>query len=107
MKATQHWWLQRLTAILLLPLSYWLIAFLQLAFQANYFEMLEWLALPLNKIALILWFLIAFFHAIIGLKVVFEDYISHRGYRFAVIWSVNSIFGILALSAVVLLLQMG
>jgi succinate dehydrogenase / fumarate reductase membrane anchor subunit len=107
MKATQHWWMQRLTAILLLPLSYWLIAFLRLALNGNYFEMLEWLALPLNKIALISWFLVVFYHAAIGLQVVIEDYVSQRGYRFAAIWTVHSVFGILGLSAVVLLLQIG
>lgn len=105
MNPTQHWWMQRLTAILLLPLSYWLIQFLNLTFNANYFEILEWFAAPLNKIALILWFLIVCYHAALGLQVVLEDYVSHRDYRFAAIWTVNSIFGILGLSAVVLLLQ--
>jgi succinate dehydrogenase / fumarate reductase membrane anchor subunit len=104
MKAKQHWLMQRLTAILLLPLSYWLIEFLRLALNANYFEMLEWLALPLNKMALILWFLMIFFHASIGLQVVLEDYVSNRGYRFAAIWTVHAVFSILGLSAAVLLL---
>ncbi len=104
MKATQHWWMQRLTAILLLPLSYWLVTFLRLALNANYFEMLEWLALPFNKIALISWFLIVCFHATIGLQVVLEDYVSHRSYRFTAIWTVHSIFAILGLSAAILLL---
>lgn len=104
MKATQHWWMQRLTAILLLPLSYWLIAFLRITLNGNYFEMLEWLALPLNKIALISWFLIVCFHATIGLQVVLEDYVSNRGYRFAAIWTVHSVFAILGLSAAILLL---
>jgi hypothetical protein len=41
------------------------------------------------------------------LQVVIEDYVSQRGYRFAAIWTVHSVFGILGLSAVVLLLQIG
>ena len=106
MNATQHWWMQRLTAILLLPLSYWLIAFLRLVLNANYFEMLEWLATPLNKIALISWFVIVCYHAAIGLQVVLEDYVSNRGYRFAAIWTVHSIFAVLGLSSIVLLLQL-
>lgn len=105
MKATQHWWMQRLTAILLLPLSYWILEFLRLSVNTNYFEIIEWLTLPLNKIALIAWFLIVCYHAAIGLQVVLEDYVSHHGKRFFAIWTVHSLFAGLGLSATILLLQ--
>ncbi len=105
MKAAQHWTVQRLTAILLLPLSYWLIAFLRLALNGNYFEMLEWLSTPLNKTALIAWFLVVFYHSAMGLQVVLEDYISNTAKRLTAIWTAYSVCAGLGLSAVVLLLQ--
>lgn len=105
MKATQHWTVQRLTAILLLPLSYWFLEFLRLALNANYFEINEWLAAPLNKIALIAWFLVVFYHAAMGLQVVLEDYVSNTSKRSAAIWTAYSVFAGLGLSAIVLLLQ--
>ena len=107
MNATQHWTIQRLTAVLLLPLSYWLLAFLRLALNANYFEMLEWLSVPLNKIALIAWFVVVFYHAAIGLQVVLEDYVSHQEKQSTAIWMAYSVFAVLGLSSVVLLLQIG
>ncbi|MDD5227264.1 MAG: succinate dehydrogenase, hydrophobic membrane anchor protein [Methylococcales bacterium] len=102
---THHWSMQRLTAILLIPLSYWLLTFLQLCLHANYFEMTEWLATPVNQIGLSMWLLVVCYHAAIGLQVVLEDYVSHRGKQFAAIWTVHSLFAGLALSSIVLLLQ--
>ena len=71
MNSTRHWAIQRLTAILLLPLSYWLLAFLRLALNANYFEITDWIATPLNKIALIAWFSVVFYHAEYSFVVIF------------------------------------
>jgi len=107
MNSTRHWAIQRLTAILLLPLSYWLLAFLKLVLNANYFEINDWIATPLNKIALIAWFLVVFYHAAIGLQVVLEDYISNTQKRLTAIWIVNSFFTMLGLSTVSLLFFIG
>jgi succinate dehydrogenase / fumarate reductase membrane anchor subunit len=100
-----HWSMQRFTAILLIPLSYWLLAFLQLCLHANYFEMTEWLASPINQIGLSAWLLVVFYHAAIGLQVVLEDYVSHRGKQFIAIWISNSLFAGLAISSIILLLH--
>ena len=103
--ATHHWWMQRLTAILLIPLSFWLLAFLQLCLHANYFEMIVWLAAPVNQIGLSAWLLVVCYHAAIGLQVVLEDYVSHRGTQVTAIWITRLFFAGLALSSIVLLLQ--
>ncbi len=105
MKAVKHWRMQRITAILLIPLSYWLLKFLQLCLQANYFEMTEWLNAPVNKIALCAWCLVVCYHAAIGLQVVLEDYVSHQGKQLTAIWCINLFFAGLGLSSFVLLLQ--
>lgn len=101
--ATTHWWLQRLSAILLIPLTYWLLNFLRHCFQKNYFETVEWLAAPLNKIALCAWVMVVFYHAAVGVQVVLEDYVSNTQKRFLAIWSANAVLASLALSAVVVL----
>lgn len=103
MSATKHWWSQRLSAILLIPLSYWLVDFLQHCFQKNYFETVEWLAAPLNKIALCAWVIVVFYHAALGIQVVLEDYVSNVQKCFFAIWSVNTVFAGLTLSAIVFL----
>lgn len=102
---TKHWSLQRLTAIALIPLSFWLLAFLKLCLQGNYFEMTQWLDSSLNKTALLIWMLIACYHATLGLQVVLEDYVSHQKNQFIAIWTTHAIFTGLALSAVVFIFQ--
>lgn len=97
----QHWSMQRLTAILLIPLSYWILAFLQLFLQANYFEITEWLALSVNKVGLISWLIVVCYHAAIGVQVVLEDYVSHETKQSIAIWVAHSFFAILALSGIV------
>jgi len=97
----KHWTIQRLTAVLLIPLSYWLLVFLQLCLQENYFEITEWLASPLNKIALISWLIVVCYHAAIGAQVVLEDYVSNQSKQCMAIWATHSFFAILALGGIV------
>lgn len=102
--AHTDWLRQRLSALFLLPLSYWLFIFVEHCLQANYSEMLSWLHLPINKYALIAWFLLVCYHGAIGMQVIFEDYIPRHRQRLA-IWTANIFFMGLALSAVIFLVQ--
>jgi len=96
---THHWWLQRVTAVALVPLSYWLIVFLDLSFKATYQQVVAWLASPINTVALIIWVLMVFYHAALGLQVVIEDYIAAGGLKIATIWLVNLTLLMLAVTA--------
>ena len=98
---TSHWWMQRVTAVALIPLTFWLIIFLDLCLNAPYPETAAWLALPLNSVCIVAWILVVFYHAASGLQVVIEDYVSHKGWQIASIWSVNLFFLLLALAALI------
>ena len=98
---TSHWWMQRVTAVVLIPLSFWLIMFLNLSLNAPYQEMIEWLALPLNTLGMVAWVLAVFYHAALGLQVVIEDYIAAEGIKIVAVWTVNLSFLLLALAALI------
>lgn len=98
---TSHWWMQRVTAIALVPLSYWIITFLNLSFHAPYQHIVVWLITPENTICIIAWILAAFYHATLGLQVVIEDYVAAEGVKIIAIWTVKLLFGMLALTALV------
>ncbi|RIZ66790.1 MAG: succinate dehydrogenase, hydrophobic membrane anchor protein [Methylococcales bacterium] len=98
---TSHWWMQRVSAVALIPLSYWLITFLDLSFHEPYQQLVVWLILPINSVCIIAWVLIAFYHAALGLQVVIEDYVANEGVKIIVVWTVNIIFFMLALAALV------
>ncbi len=98
---TSHWWMQRVTAVALIPLSFWLIIFLNLSLNASYQETVEWLASPLNTLGMVAWVLAVFYHAALGLQVVIEDYIAAEGFKIVAVWTVNLSFLLLALAALI------
>ena len=98
---TSHWWMQRVTAVALIPLSYWLITFLELSFHAPYQQTVDCLASPFNTICIVAWVLAVFYHAALGLQVVIEDYIAAEGVKIVAVWTVNLSFLLLALAALI------
>ena len=98
---TSHWWMQRVSAVALIPLSYWLMTFLTLSFHAPYQAMVAWLIAPVNTVCIIAWILAAFYHAALGLQVVIEDYVAAEGIKIIAVWTVNISFFMLVLTALV------
>ncbi|PKM13141.1 MAG: succinate dehydrogenase, hydrophobic membrane anchor protein [Gammaproteobacteria bacterium HGW-Gammaproteobacteria-3] len=96
---TAHWWLQRVTAVVLIPLTVWLLWLFKLSFYAPYQETAVWLSAPLNSICLLAWIVAVFYHAALGVQVVIEDYVAGDGSKIIAIWLVKLIFGVLALAA--------
>ncbi|MBU2568717.1 MAG: succinate dehydrogenase, hydrophobic membrane anchor protein [Gammaproteobacteria bacterium] len=102
---TEHWWLQRVTAVALIPLSYWLIVLIKLATTATYQETVSWLAAPLNTVVIALWILAVCFHAALGVQVVIEDYVSTEGAKMSAVWTCHLLFTAIAVAALFAVLQ--
>lgn len=96
---TGHWWMQRVTAVALIPLSFWLIYFLGLSLTAPYQQTVAWLTTPINSVCIVAWIIAVFYHAALGLQVVIEDYIAADGPKIISIWAVNLAFLFLAIAA--------
>ena len=96
---TGHWWMQRVTAVALIPLSFWLIKFLGLSLTAPYQQTVDWLASPVNTVCIVAWIIAVFYHAALGLQVVIEDYVAAEGPKIISIWAVNLAFLFLAIAA--------
>ena len=98
---TSHWWMQRVTAVALIPLSFWLITFLNLSLTAPYQETIAWITSPFNTVCIVALILAIFYHAALGLQVVIEDYIAAEGIKIIAVWTVNLSFLLLALAALI------
>ena len=72
---THHWWMQRLTAIALVPLSLWFVASLIVVVTAEHAVVIAWLHSPLVAILCCTLIVAIFYHGQLGLQVVVEDYI--------------------------------
>ncbi len=73
-----HWWMQRLTAIALIPLSLWFVFSIARYHLVNYPTMILWLHNPYVAIALVLYFTALFYHSALGVQVVIEDYVANE-----------------------------
>ena len=71
-----HWWAQRLTAIALVPLSLWFIYSLTTMYIANYDTVILWLNNLKNSLLMLFFILVLYYHAVLGLQVVIEDYVE-------------------------------
>lgn len=83
-EGTHHWWLQRVTAIALIPLTIWFVASVIALAGYGYVEFINWFGQPINATVMVLFLAVAFYHAQLGMQVVIEDYISSHGWRTAI-----------------------
>lgn len=102
---TSHWWMQRVTAVALVPLSFPLLNLLSLCFNAPYRDTVTWLSAPFNTVCIVAWILAVFYHAALGLQVVIEDYVAKEGMKIITVWTVNLSFLFLALAAMLAVLR--
>lgn len=73
-----HWWVQRLTALALIPLGLWFVASVVCMAGADHAAVSQWLSAPFTLVALSLTLITAFYHAVLGIQVVVEDYIHGK-----------------------------
>jgi len=81
--AAEHWWLQRVTAVALLPLGLWLAYELLTLQSYEYASVVAWVREPVASILLILLVVAAGYHSALGIQVVIEDYVTGKGSRAA------------------------
>jgi succinate dehydrogenase / fumarate reductase, membrane anchor subunit len=96
---TGHWWLQRVSAVALVPLSYFVIRLFDLCNNAPYQQTVDWIAFPINALGLMLWLLAVFYHAALGLQVVIEDYVTEQQMQKFAVWGINVTFLLLGAAA--------
>lgn len=74
-----HWLRERLTSAALLLLGTWFLASLVLLPALDHKTVADWLKSPSGAVPMALFVIIAFIHAIDGLKVVVDDYVHDAG----------------------------
>jgi len=73
-----HWWIERLSAIALVPLSLWFAAGVISVAGADYATFADWLGRPWNAALMICFISAAFLHGKMGMEVIVEDYAAPR-----------------------------
>ena len=73
-----HWWVQRVTAVALIPLTLWFVISLLARQLQSYDAMRGWLGQPWVAVLTILLVLTLAWHSKLGVEVVVEDYVHGK-----------------------------
>lgn len=100
-----HWIAQRITAVALIPLGLWFaFAFIVLV-TAPYEEAHQWLSSPWAATISIFLIVFMFYHGYLGMRVIWEDYVSQSITRWVLIVGTKLFSALMAGLAVISILK--
>ncbi|MBE2295692.1 MAG: succinate dehydrogenase, hydrophobic membrane anchor protein [Phycisphaerales bacterium] len=102
---THHWWLQRVTSVALVPLVLWFAFSLLSVSHADYEVFQHWLGHPVNAGLMIALILAAFYHANLGMQVIYEDYVKPECAKYIALLATQLALFLLSAIAVVAVLK--
>lgn len=71
----EHWWVQRLSSLALIPLTIWFVLGVIGHLGADHAAFQAWMRSPVTAAMMILTVAVTFQHAASGMQVVYEDYL--------------------------------
>jgi succinate dehydrogenase / fumarate reductase membrane anchor subunit len=81
-QGVSHWWVERLTAIALLPLTVWFVWALLSLPTFDHADVVAWIATPWASVLLILFVVAVAWHSQLGMQVFIEDYVHGPAIKF-------------------------
>ncbi|MBX2833901.1 MAG: succinate dehydrogenase, hydrophobic membrane anchor protein [Micavibrio sp.] len=102
---SDHWMKQRITAIANIPLVLWFVWNVVQYHNADYATFTAWLAQPVNAVLMILLVISIFYHAVLGLQVVIEDYIHCEAFKIFKLIGLKLFFGAIAIACIFSILK--
>jgi succinate dehydrogenase / fumarate reductase membrane anchor subunit len=87
-EGTTHWWAQRLSAVALVPLSFFAVWLVITLARAGHAEVVAAFANPLIALAMILFTIACFWHLKLGVQVIVEDYVHGEAIKTALLIAV-------------------
>ena len=72
---------------------------------ADYYTVVDWIAHPVNAVLMILMLVIGFWHGVLGVQVVLEDYVASEWKRLTMLLLVQFAAAVLALAGIFAVLR--
>ena len=102
----EHWWVERLTAIALIPLTVWFVVAVLMHLGVPQLAVVHWAGRPVNTVLLLALVILTFHHMQLGLQVVIDDYVHDAKSHLATSLVNKGAALVLALFAIVAILKM-
>nr|VFK38831.1 MAG: succinate dehydrogenase / fumarate reductase membrane anchor subunit [Candidatus Kentron sp. TC] len=95
-QGAHHWWMQRITGVMLVPLFVWFIGAMVAVVTGGYAEVAELIRSPIATGGLLVLIIAIFYHAALGLQVVIEDYVPSEGTQVSAVIIMRFLMALLA-----------
>jgi len=99
-EGVHHFWVQRVSAVALIPLALWFVFSVALFVGGDYTSAKHWVAAPSVAITLVLFLATALYHSMLGVQVIVEDYVANEGAKLALLLFSKFAHAVLAVSAI-------
>jgi succinate dehydrogenase / fumarate reductase membrane anchor subunit len=99
-EGSHHWWLQRITALALIPLSLWFMFSVVDHLGDDLESVTAWIARPYIAVLFLFYLGIMFYHGMLGMQVILEDYIHAEGIRVATIMLTKAVLLVAAIASI-------
>lgn len=100
-----HWWLQRVSAVALVPLTLWFLLSLLGLPDLGHAEVASWISDGWTPVFLVLLVLSLAYHSALGVQVVIEDYVHAKPVKIAALLASNFLHVLLAVAGVFAVLK--
>jgi succinate dehydrogenase / fumarate reductase membrane anchor subunit len=100
-----HWWMQRVTAVALVPLSVWFVWHATWLFSAGFAAAQAFLSDLWNAVFMVAFIVALLYHSYLGLQIVVEDYVAHELKKLTTLVALQFVHLLLAAGAILAVLK--
>jgi succinate dehydrogenase / fumarate reductase, membrane anchor subunit len=100
-----HFWMQRVSAVALVPLSVWFVFSVAQLSGASFEAVRHWVAAPSVTVMLILFLIATLYHSMLGVQTIVEDYVGAEGARIVVLLLSKFIHALVAAASLLAVLK--
>jgi len=102
-----HWWVERVEAVALVPLTVWFIVSLLHLVGGSHQAVIDWLSSPVSMVLMLLLIVATFHHFSLGVQSVLDDYVHQPTIKLWSLLAIKAACVLLALLCIVSVLKIG